>query len=73
MRTTEEIMEEILRLQPVSVEIEKDEVMTCMRQYAKEVLIEAAERAKSEWVRWGEHMGHAVDKESILALIDELK
>ena len=39
----------------------------------KETIEECAERAKSEWVRWGEHMGHQVEKQSILSLINELK
>lgn len=39
----------------------------------RELLIECAEQAKSEWVRWGEHYGHQVDQKSITKLIDELK
>lgn len=39
----------------------------------KEAIEECAERAKSEWIRFGTNMGHAVYKESILSLIKELK
>jgi hypothetical protein len=38
-----------------------------------EAIKECAEAAKSEWVRWGEHMGHQVEKQSILKLIDQVK
>ena len=38
-----------------------------------EAIIECAEAAKSEWVRFGTNMGHQVERQSILNLIDKLK
>lgn len=40
---------------------------------AIEAIKECAEKAKSEWVRYGLQMGHQVDKQSILNLIKEVK
>jgi hypothetical protein len=44
-----------------------------IREAQIEAIKECAEVAKSEWVRWGEHMGHQVEKQSILKLIDQVK
>lgn len=38
-----------------------------------EAIKECAEVAKSEWIRWGENMGHTVEKKSILKLIEQVK
>lgn len=39
----------------------------------REAIEASAEVAKSEWIRWGEHYGHAVEKQSILNLLNEVK
>ena len=49
------------------------DVITIINIAREETIRECDEAAKSEWVRWGEHMGHQVYKQSILKLIQTLK
>ncbi len=44
-----------------------------LNEARREVVYECANKAKSEWVRWGEHYGHQVERDSIINLLDELK
>ena len=75
MRTAEEILRENIGLIPfvVMADGQRKSIIEAMKQYTKEVLQEAAKRAKSEWIRYGTYMKHSVDKQSILSLINELK
>ena len=78
MKTAQEILKGVAeRSEYVTyadiVENCKEETIAAMILYAKEAIEECAERAKSGWVRYGEKMGHEVEKRSILNLIDELK
>lgn len=76
MRTAEQILKEtdednIMEYNSSMVYIQHAE--RAINAARKELLEECAERAKSEWIRWGTNMGHAVDKQSILNLLKELK
>lgn len=51
----------------------KADIIEAMYEYAEEAILECSERARSGWIRFGTNMGHAVEKESILSLIKELK
>ena len=51
----------------------EDHIRHSINKAREETIYECAEAAKSEWVRWGEHMGHQVDRQSILKLIETLK
>ncbi len=80
MRTAREILDvEILKNNVHSTDpfdvfqrMEKSAV-AAINSAREEIIKECAERAKSEWVRYGTQMGHQVEKESILSLINELK
>jgi len=39
----------------------------------REAIIEASEAATSDWITYGKNMGHAVDKQSIINLLKQLK
>ena len=72
MRTAEEIVKDVFDKADFRSEISQL-YLVAINQARKEALEEAAEKAKSEWVRYGTNMGHAVEKQSILLLINELK
>ena len=48
-------------------------VIAAVNKAREDAIVECAEKAKSEWVRYGTQMGHKVDNQSILCLIDDLK
>lgn len=68
MRAAETIMLEYVGLNNMNAL-----VIRAINEARKEAIEECAERAKSEWIRYGTNMGHAVEKQSILSLINELK
>ena len=72
MKTAEAILNENYygRQDP---DLDFDGLVDIINQARSECLQEAAEKAKSEWVRYGTQMGHQVEKQSILNLIKELK
>jgi L-cysteine desulfidase len=82
MRTAEEILREIynendsqednLQL-AITLNPSLERIIKAINEARIEAIKECAEAAKSEWVRWGEHMGHQVEKQSILKLIDQVK
>lgn len=73
MRTAEKIFQEDFGHYASYQDIDKEDVIKVINEARKEVIEECAKRAKSEWIRYGSRMGHAVDRQSILSLINELK
>ena len=73
MRTAEEILEDFEANKEYPSYYHVNSVIQAMHLYGEEIITECANVAKSEWVRYGTNMGHAVEKQSILLLINELK
>jgi hypothetical protein len=72
MKSAAEIINSNSRLKRLS-SCTRGNIAIVINEARREAIELCAERAKSEWVRWGEHMGHQVEKQSILSLINELK
>lgn len=81
MPTAEEILKKIYEMegdeQDLQIEITLNPSLSMIKKAINQAMMEsikeAAGIAKSEWVRWGEHMGHQVEKQSILKLLDKIK
>jgi hypothetical protein len=74
MRTAEEILKSITNSKWLSENTSfAERIVDAINDARIEVIKECAEKAKSEWVRYGTQMGHKVDIKSILSIADELK
>lgn len=76
MRTAKNIADGYTRLLDVgdhALWVTEKDFIAAINSAREEAIKECSEVAKSEWVRWGEHMGHQVEKKSILDLLNQLK
>lgn len=74
MRTAKDIYESHVQYEwdTVSEHLKKS-ILEAITVAQIDAIKECAEMAKSEWIRYGKQMGHEVDKNSILRLINDLK
>ena len=86
MRTAEEILLDVFNPASMDCQTYREDLQLAItlnptlglieksiNQAREEAINECAENAKSEWVRFGTNMGHQVDRQSILKLIEKLK